>query len=471
MKFNYAKYLPLQETFKKPSVIFLIFTACFMFWFVDFWKPYNTAKKHNNFNWDIMNYYSYLPAKFCNHDNFDFRLGADSLYLPYGPLNTFVPKTTYGMSILYAPFFAMGYKIAINSKSPLDGFSEPFATSVRWGSLFYVFMGLFFLRKLLLIWFNEIVTAITLFAVLYGTMLFNYTFSQSEMTHGYLFSLFSLFLYLTYKWHLEQKFIYTFLIAFVIGLISLIRPTEILMVFFFVFWNVKSFPDLKAKIKFFLRNYVHLIIMFCVGVLLWVPQFIFWKHHAGSYLYFSYPGERFFWNDPQITNILFSYRKGWVTYTPLIVMAFAGFFFIKKEFPVSKWFFISLTALIVYVLSCWWDWFFGGCFGARGFCQHIAFLSIPMAYFIEFVFYSPKKFALKGLLGFITIVFIFSCVFLNIGQTYQYNHQRIHPWGMSKKIYWKIFRTYQFTDEYEHEYWNGLKMPDYDKLKNGDRDQ
>ena len=144
------------------------------------------------------------------------------------------------MSAMYSPFFALGYKIAVNQKSPLTGFSEPFATCVRWGSIFYVLLGLFFLRQLLVVWFNEIVTAITLFAVLFGTLLFNYTFSQSEMTHGYLFCLFSIFLYLTYKWHLEQRYSYTLFLGIVFSLISLIRPTEIFIFLFFILWNVKQ---------------------------------------------------------------------------------------------------------------------------------------------------------------------------------------------------------------------------------------
>lgn len=468
---NFSKYIPRQETFKKPSILFLIFTACFSFWFVDFWRPYNVEKHQNNFIWDVMNYYSYLPGEFCNNGSFDFKHGSGQLFLPYGPKGTFVPKTTYGMSIMYAPFFALGYKIAWNQKSPLTGFSGPFALCVHWGSLFYVFLGLFFLRKLLLLWFNEAVTTLTLAAVLFGTMLFFYTFSQSEMTHSYLFTLFSIFLYLTHKWHQNPKYLYTCLLAFVLALIVLIRPTEIVILVFFIFWNVRSITELKLKMKLFLEHYLHIIIMFCVGVLIWVPQFIFWKNHTGSYFYFSYPGERFFWNDPQIINILFSYRKGWITYTPLIILAFVGIFFIKKDFPVSKWVFAFITALIIYILSCWWDWFFGGCFGARGFCQHIAFLAIPLAFFIDFVLYSTKKFVLQGALALVTFVFIFSCICLNIGQTYQYNHSKIHFAGMTEKIYWDVFLKYHYTDEYEFEYWRDVRVPDFDKMRNGERDQ
>jgi len=459
-----------EGTFRKPTVLVILFSICFAFWFVDFWRSYNAAKNHNNFQWDVMNYYSYLPATFCNGGSYDFHQSGDSMFLPYGPRGGFVPKTTYGMSILYAPYFALGYKIAINQDSPRNGFSEPFATALRWGSIFYVIFGLMFLRKFLLRFFSEPVTAITLLAALFGTMLFFYTYVNSEMSHGYLFMLFSLFLYLVPKWHESPKLANTVLIGFTIGLISLIRPTEIYMFLFFIFWNVKSMSDFRLKLKLFASRYIHFVIMFLSGLLLWIPQFLFWKEHTGSYFYFSYPGERFFWNDPQLMNILFSYRKGWITYTPLVLMSFAGFFFVKKDFPLSKWLFIFVTAMMIYVLSCWWDWVFGGSFGARAFCQNIAWLAIPFAFFVDFVFYSSRKFFAREIVRLVTVLFIFSCICLNIGQTYQYKHNLIHYDGMTKRIYWDVFRKYQYDDIYQFLYWGYLESPDYEKMRRGERD-
>lgn len=471
MKLGYKEIFP-DGTFKKPGVLVIVFSVCFAFWFVDFWKPFNTAKKQNNFVWDVMNYYSYLPAVFLNDHSFEFHHGPRDMFIPYGPKGGFVPKTTYGMSILYAPYFALGYKLAYNDKSPLDGFSEPFATSLRWGSIFYVIIGMIFLRKFLIGWFNEVVTAITLLAVLFGTMLFIYTYTASEMSHGYLFALFSFFLFLIPRWHNTQKYRYTIMIGLTMGIISLIRPTEIYIFLFFIFWNVKSWADLKIKFKFFMSKYMHLMIIILLSILLWIPQFLFWKQHTGSYFYFSYPGERFFWNDPQIINILFSYRKGWITYTPLVLMAFAGFFFVKKEFPLSKWVFVFVTFSMIYVLSCWWDWIFGGAFGSRAFCQHIAYLAIPFAFFIDFIFYSSKKFLFREFVRLFTIVFIFSCICLNIGQSYQFTHGLIHYDGMTKKVYWDIFRQYQFEDDYKHLIWRDFQSPDYEKMRSGEqRDQ
>ena len=44
MKINFRKYTISNDTLKKPSVIFLIFTICFSFFFVDLWKIWDAKK-------------------------------------------------------------------------------------------------------------------------------------------------------------------------------------------------------------------------------------------------------------------------------------------------------------------------------------------------------------------------------------------------------------------------------------------
>lgn len=471
MTWKSKKYTLPPDLVKKPSVLVIILSACFAYWFVDLWRPNNIHDNSHNFHWDVFGYYSYLPATFFNNGSMDWPMELAN-HNPYGPLGTHVPKYTYGMSVMYAPFFALACKIAVNQGSALNGFSEPFATCIRWGSIFYVILGLFFLRKFLLVYFNEIITGLVLLACLFGSMLFFYAYVQSELTHGHLFFLFCVFLYLTQKWHEQPTYSRTFFIGFVIGLISLVRPTDVYVFVFFLFWKVRDWHELKAKFFFFFKRYPHFILIALTAGALWIPQLIFYKHHAGAYFYFSYMREEFFWSDPQIINILFSYRKGWVTYTPLVALAFIGFFFIKKEFPISKWVFLMVTAIIVYIFSCWWDWGYGGCFGARSFCQAIAWLSVPLAYILNALIYPAKRTALKAIGGFLAVIFIFSCICLNIGQSYQYQNSKIHPWSMTNKAYWTVFRKYKYRDNFMDQFWSEIKEPDFVKLSDGsDRDQ
>ncbi|MBK6776976.1 MAG: hypothetical protein IPG74_14450 [Flavobacteriales bacterium] len=57
------------------------------------------------------------------------------------------------------------------------------------------------------------------------------------------------------------------------------------------------------------------------------PLFIYWKVYAGSFFWDSYqnPGEGLDIFYPHIHNFLFSFRKGWLLYSPLIALALLGF--------------------------------------------------------------------------------------------------------------------------------------------------
>lgn len=453
----------------KPSSLFITFCICFCAFTMDLWRAWHTDQ--TNFVWDVANYYSYLPAKFCNNNSFDFKAG-NQVYLPDSPLGKKMPKVTYGMSILYAPFFALGYKVAYNQKSELDGFSEPFRTCIHWGSIFYGLLGLIFLRKFLLKFFSEWVTLFTLAISFFGTTLFYYTMGNSEMSHAYLFCLLSAFLLVAYNWHEKVTWTRTIFIGILLGIISLIRPTEILVGMIFVLWGVNGFASLKENIQKFLQYKWHVVVMFIVIFLLWLPQFLFWKEHAGKYFFFSYGDEKFFWTDPQIINILFSYRKGWITYSPLILLVFVGFFFMRDDVKKLRPVILGLLILNIYMLSCWWDWFFGGGFGARGFTQHIAYLSIPIASFCQFVITSSFFKGLWNYLRLLLIAFIFSGISLSIGQTYQYVKLYIHFNSMTNKAYWYVFGKYYLNPDEQGAWWGMIKEPDYQKLKSGEnRDQ
>jgi len=467
-----VKFLKHIESLYKPSIILIIAISCFVTITMDGWRYWHSEQ--NNFSWDVANYYSYLPAYISNNGSFEFDERVfNNYYLPICPHDSLhIPKTTYGMALLWSPLYALGYKIAINQNDALNGFSEPFSTVIHWGGIAYAILGLLLLRNFLIKFFTEKVTTLTLTILFLGTSLFYYSVSMPEMSHSGLFFLFSAFLLVNYYWHQRQTIGLSLLMGLLIGLISLIRPTDIVIISIFIFWPISSGFNLKGKIQFFLKNYGSILIMILFAFLVWLPQFLFWKTRTGQYLYFSYPGERFFWNDPQIINVLFSYRKGLFVYTPLIALAFIGFFFMKDKLKEIRSVLVIITLLNLYMISCWWDWFFGGCFAARGFVQHLAYLSIPLAALISFVFERWQKQYLNTLLKLITIIVIAIGISLNLLQTYQYNNNIIHFNAMTKKTYWLVFGKTKLNEREQGEFWGSLKEVNYEKLRSGeDRDQ
>ena len=245
--------------------------------------------------WDVKVYYVYLPAAFIYHD-FTLQFVEDKkpelgeiMFTEKGPKGMYTIQTTYGQALLYSPFFFAAHAYASFTDGwEANGYSPPYRFALMISSLFYLVIGLFFLKKFLLKYFNTWVTAITLVTIVLATNLYYYSTYEAPMTHAYNFSIIAVFLYFTTTWYEKTNFRNTLIIGFLIGLITLVRPVNLLVILFFILWNVSTWKAFKDRILFLLRSYKWIIIMVLIFFILWIPQFIYWKYISGSYLFYSY---------------------------------------------------------------------------------------------------------------------------------------------------------------------------------------
>jgi len=413
---------------KPINYIVILFIALFLSYTIvdssDRWQKSNTY-----IGSDVICYNSYLVATFIKHDIND---------LPWGielGNNKKVAKVTMGMSFLYAPFFIAADIFANpTATGASEGYSAPYQLSLFISSMFYLIVGLFFLNKFLLNFFTNKIVALTTFLLFFGTNLYAYTTIHPLMPHAYSFSLISIFLYLSHKWHKETNYKNSILLGLIIGLLILARPANTFVLVFFILWNVYNLRTLKLKLIFYNENYLKLLIVIVSFFLVWIPQMIYWKYTTGQYFVngYNFSNERAYFNNPQIILGLFSYRNGWLLYTPLMSFALVGIIIMYKKmkhFFLGSLIYISLTTFIV--LS-WWCWWYSG-FGNRAFIDSYSLLSIPLACTLTYLF--QKGIALK----IITSIILAFFVYLNIFQTAQYNNGAINYTAMTKKAYWANF--------------------------------
>ncbi len=415
--------------------------------------------------WDIKSYYAYLPATFIYHDlSFDFMdddtKDLDKWIWPFEtPTGKKAIITTYGMSVLYSPFFFLGHIYALVTDYDADGYSRPYHVALNFSAMFYLWLGMIFLVKVLRRFYRDIVIAFTLFAVVIGTNLFYYTTVEAPMAHSFGFSLFALFLWLTVRFYEKPSLKMIVIAGAVAGFITLVRPTNIIVLLVFFLWGIRSFDDLKNRSMFFVKRYYWVLLMAVAFVIVWVPQFVYWYNVSGKIFYFTYGegGGGFFFNNPQIFNILFSYKKGWLVYTPLMIFALVGIFMLIKKIPGLFLPLLVFKIVNIYVLASWWCWWYGGAFGLRSFIESYAFLSIPFACFVDFGSRRQKFFRIA----------IFFVLVLLIGfnqfQTRQYNNNAIHWWWMNKEAYWETFLRLHPTERF----WEVITIPDYDAAREG----
>ncbi len=453
----------------KVSYLALIVITVYCLLFNDYWKSWKYGE--TPFVHDVDQYYSYLPATFIHHD-LTFSYPHNRYWLIKAPNGALVPKGTCGMAIMYMPFFLLGHKVAFNSGDTLDGYSTGYGDCVHYGSIFYALLGLFFLRKSLALYFKDYIVAITLIAVFFGTNLLYFVLGFGELAHNYLFCLSSIFIWYTIKWHEKPKIKFSIYLGLLLGLMTLIRPTEILIGLIFLLYNVTSFAELKLKLRMFLTRWKQLIIIGLCFILMLSPQLIYWKYMTGNFFYFSYGSdERFFFNDPKIMNVLFSYRKGWLLYTPLMAFSIIGMFCSKKYFPKLFIPFVLYFIINIYLIASWWCWWFGGGFGMRAIVQSYSILSFFLAGFVRYI--AELNWTRKLFETFIKYILITAwsvLICFNLVQTYQFKEGMIHYDGMTKYTYWLVFGKFSLEGDQPTRYWSNLKPVDYEKAKLGERD-
>lgn len=424
---------------------------------VSYWKTDRVI------SWDIITYYGYLPATFIYNDVtlefLDKNPGDRNYIFWYGvsPTGGKYIKMSMGLAFLYAPFFFLGHLGAHLFNYHTGGFSLPYKMALVFSCIFYMWLGLFFLRKSLKQYFSEIITGLVLILIVFGTNYFNYATLDAPMSHTYSFALFSLFILMVTKWYKNPSLKNSVFIGLLSGLISLIRPTNIIIIILFVFYGILSKNDLLIRTKLYLSKSALLLVIIVFAFIVWIPQMLYWKTVTGSYLFYSYADEGFFFNNPQILEGLFSYRNGWLVYSPVMAFALIGLPFLYRS---AREIFIPVllfTVVNIYVVLSWWCWWYTG-FGNRAMIDSYAVLAFPLAAFLNWTARQKKIIIKASIILLLTFAF-----FQGAFHSLQYHYNSIHYDSMTKASYWESFWKVGATLDY----WKKLRMPDYDLAKKG----
>jgi hypothetical protein len=349
----------------------------------------NKTNGYNATSWDAFGYYMYLPSVFIYKDVKELKW-IDKIDAKYnvtgGELyqagkvkekETYTNKYLSGVACLQLPYFLMAHGIAHLTDYEEDGFSTPYQYALLFGAIFNVFIGLWVLKKVLERYFQDKTIGFTLLFLGLTSNLIQYTSIDGAMSHAFIFPLYSVLLWLTIKWHDNPKLLTAFFIGAVIGIATISRPTEFIMIFIPLLWNTVDSEKRKIKWQLVQRYRWHVLFALIGGLIALSPQFIYWKYTTDSFIYNV--GSKWFFLNPWF-RVLFGPEKGWFLYTPVAIMMILGLFFIgKMEFKRSVSVFIIIN---VWIIISWSDWTYGASYSTRALVQSYPIFALPLAAFI-----------------------------------------------------------------------------------------
>ncbi len=420
----------------------LMFYASFVFY--PAWKNKGTEAA---IAWDVAGYYWYLPSVFIyrdvRHQSF-----SDSILNKYGNTPAFpgfraengnyVLKYSSGMALMYLPFFTVANLLAGPLGFPEDGFSEPYEFAIQTGGLLIALLGLWYLRKLLLLFYSDTVVAVVLFALVFGSNFLNYGAVGCGMSHCWLFTVYVFIILNTINFYKRPSYKYAVRIGLLIGLAVLTRPTEIISCLIPLLWGLESLSiaAIKQRISFLSIQIGKILLTVVCAFFVISIQLIYWKYVSGHWLVYSYQDQGFSWLFQNIFNYTLSFHSGWLIYAPMLFFAFIGIIpFIKKG--QNKVAILIFFLLNYYIVSAWDIWWYGG----RAMIQSYPVLMFPFASLVDATIHSRK---LKWIFAPFFILFLY----FNIWITYHYHKGSMYDFdSMTKEYFLRVVGRWSVPPE------------------------
>ncbi len=392
--------------------------------------------------WDALGYYLYLPSIFIYHDvkemawfpEIDKKYavsGGGRIYqfTRYKKNGNYVFKYLGGVAIIETPFFFIGHGAAKILGYETDGFSPPYQYAIGFGILLFCLFSVFLLRHILLRYFSDLVTAITILLIMLATNGIQYIAIDNAQSHGPIFCIYVLILFATIKWHEKPTVFWAGLAGYLMGLASISRPTEAIVFLIPLLWNTHTKEVAQAKWQQVKHHKKHIWIAVAFSFLGVLPQLIYWQYATGFFIYDV--GSAWDFLTPHF-RVLLGGEKGWFIYTPVTLLFMAGMFFMKK-YPFRKAV-IYFCLINIYIIISWRVWRYGGSYSARALVQSYPVFALSLAAFVEMIIRNKwKRTAFFGVGIFL--------IYVNLFQIKQYNNTTLHFDDMNFRYYSRIYLT------------------------------
>ena len=424
----------MRHIFNSRYTIFILLLGLVCFGLINSYSwEVNDGETLKIISSDGNGYYMYLPNVFIHHNLSKQKIDKRHI-IPYN--KRAVNKYFVGASLTMSPFFGLGWIWAKCTDQPTDGYSQPFQKSISLAGLFYLLLGVGFSLALLRLYnLKEWAIIVGVLCIVFGTNLLVYAVVSPSMSHVYSFAFIAGFLYFAKRFFLQNKPNLLYLAILFLGVITLIRPLNIIIIFAIPFlagsWYV-FLTSIKSTLK--LKPILFSILIFS-GILF--LQFLAYFLQTGEPILWSYRNEGFYFGNPAILKVLFSFRKGWFIYTPIAFLVLSGSIFLVRKNKFAYGSILFFFILLIYLISSWWNWYYGSSFSQRPFIEFYPLLILLLGLEID----SLKS----NWIPVLHLIFI-PLISLNLIQSYQYQVGIISSWQMN-------FEKYKYTflktsDEY-----------------------
>jgi len=366
-------------------LIFLIF--CYIF----------HANGGAHFSIDDKKYYSYIKSLVIDGD-LDFQneyqqLRVEDPYHLHSRTKAGRPPNIYppGSMALWLPFY-IAIHIILKTIKLFDaglltnGLIQPYKNAVGIATIFYACLAFLIIYRMLKYYVKKAFSlAAILILLLSGFLLYYIIFTPLMSTVCGVFMT-SLFIFLWLKWRKSENFYHFFALGTAAGILIFIRPTLGIFLLLPLIDIIKNFlANKNYKSWHTIIRSLWLSFSLSIGVILGAaPLLLVWNAVYGEWIvsfsrYFSWL------SSPYIIQILFSWRHGLISWSPIILFSIIGLIILTIRHKDIGFSFLIIFLLILYINASQKDWWAGGSFGARRFASLTPIFCFGLAFFLQWI--------------------------------------------------------------------------------------
>ena len=341
---------------------------------------------------DGIGYYSYLRSLVFDGD---VDLRNEYAHFQWGSSTTTSTGLVYsglsiGPAVLWSPFYLTAHLIAliageVGFQVRPDGYGYVYQGAICVATIIYVSAGIFLTYRLCRRYFSHYSSVVAVLGGWLAASLIYYTIAEPSMAHGVSFFAASLFLWV---WYPPRRRTYKewIVLGATVGLMTLARYQNLLLA------SVVAVEAIQATLAGkgagrrlgVLKEYVRGgFVAGAIAIVVFSPQMLVWKALFGSFVTVPQGSKFFDPLGPNLLEYLFSTRHGLFTWTPIMLLAVAGFVpFWKRDRRVAA---ALLTALLLlwYLHSAVVRWWAGDAFGARRLISAMPVFALGLAALAE----------------------------------------------------------------------------------------
>lgn len=371
---------------------------------------------------DAEGYHAYLAALFVRHDLGHEAYDSDYLHeTPTGTLN----KYTCGAALMLAPFFLVGHGLALAFDLGPYPDAWTYGAATRVAAWSYALLGLWFLNLLLQgLSVRSGPRAWIIASLAAGTQLLQYTSMHPGWSHAYSFFAVAAFLLAVQRAQQRPKTGWYVLIAALLGLIILLRPTNVLVVL--------SLPIVLSNTTWaFIRTLLSRPKALIPAVLVFAAvlsvQCYLWHAQTGNWFEWSYRDEGFHWHDTHTFRVLFGFRKGLFLYAPVLLLALVANLPLLRVDPARGMASLIYWGVVSFVIGAWWIWYYAGTFGHRVFIDHYPVFAIAWGLLVNDLTRSWLRAAVR-------VFMLLACAY-HLWWAHKFNTYQLDDRGMDREKY------------------------------------